>query len=298
MVDACIRATCQRHRLEIAVVRSSRLNGCAQQRLGLEPTSAIALGRLLTATALLALTRNQPGVTGLQVLSKGRIRQIFADSTHDGRVRGFVKHPDLSFPLTDGESASGRRRIAPAVLPGQLSVVRKRDSGEYAQSAVELVSGEVDRDVEHFLWQSDQVPTVMGCEALLNADGQIEMAGGVLVQALPDGDLDAVEESRNRICRGALADFMRERSDDPQALLTHVAPDARVVDVPQLLRWECRCSASRAVRSLRLMSPADLAEMIDAEEPAEVKCDFCSTLYRIEVRVLREIFIGLVKAEA
>ena len=111
-LDICLRAAVRRAGLEIAVATSTRLCREAQNAHGLQTTSAIALGRLLTASLLVALTSKRRGVTSFQIVTRSNLRQIYADATHEGHVRGFAKNPSIDFPLFEGERYDGRRSIA------------------------------------------------------------------------------------------------------------------------------------------------------------------------------------------
>lgn len=295
MVDVCLKATSRAARLEVSLAFSTRVVENARKAHDLAPTSCVALGRLLTATGLVAVTSKREGTMTAQVTSKGRVRQLVADANEQGHLRGYARPADLAFPLTPQERATGRRLVGAAVRPGQLSVVRRSAKGEYGQSAVDAVSGEIDLDMQHYLEHSDQVPTVLAAEVLLGEEG-VEAAAGVLVQAMPDGDLAALDEVRARLANGGLAQMLKQ-TDDPQALMALVMPDAEVVEVPTIFVWKCRCSYERVVRSLQMLSPIELAEMIESGAPAEVNCDFCGTEYSVPTPDLQGVFELIAKAK-
>lgn len=295
MVDVCLRATSRSARLEIAIAITTRVVEKARKAHGLAPTSCVALGRLLTSTGLVALTAKQEGTTTTQLTSKGRFRQVTVDANHEGHLRGYARPADVSFPMTLAEKESGRRSLAASLQPGHLSVVRRDPKGNYGQSAVELRSGEVDLDVQHYLEHSTQVPTVVAAEVQLG-DASVELAGGVLVQAMPDGDLVRLAEIREMLEGGGLLGLL-QRHEDPQYALREIQPDAEVVEVPVIMQWRCRCSQARVVRSLQLLEPLELAEMIEAGEPVEVNCDFCGTTYSVSVEQMQGVFELLAKAK-
>lgn len=297
MGDLCIKATLQAGRLEVAVATTSELCRAAQAAHGLAATSAIALGRLLTAAELVALTAKRRGTTSLQVLSRSRVKQIFADVTHEGHGRGFVRNPDLAFPLLAGEQANGRRMIGLAVMPGKLSVVRSNGDGQYTQSTTELVSGEVDADVEHFLEKSDQIPTALTADVLIGAGERVETAGGVLIQGLPGADLVRLEQLRQILSGAGFADRLRANAADPLMLLRAIAPDARVVEEPAGIQWKCRCSRARVLEALKMLSPQELAEMVDEGEEVSVGCDLCGATYMVAASDIEQVFLSGIKAQ-
>jgi len=291
--DVCLRATHKKARLEIAVALTTGLVREAKRIHDLDATSLVALGRLLTGTALLATTGKKQGSTSVQILSRARIGSIYADCTDSGAVRGMTKVPHLAFPLTQVERETMRRILAPAVHPGQISIIRRLGSGEYAQSATPLISGEIDEDLESYLIQSDQIPTLVVCDVVLDGS-QIERAGGVFVQAMPDGDREALAQLQSKLRGGGLA---RElvALDRAEALLDLIG--AEQVDAPALLRYECRCSRERVLASLRMFPVTDLAEMASENKSVEVGCDLCGKKYPVSPEDLMKAFEDLIKAQ-
>ena len=239
----------------------------------------------------MAATSKRPGVTSIQILSRGRVRQLYADATQELHVRGYSKSPDLDFPPEPGD---GRASIGAVVLPGRVSVVRSNERGEYGQSAVPLASGEIDLDVEAFLRKSDQIETVVACDTLLAPDGSVAVAGGVLAQAMPDASAGALRAIRRRVANGGLAKLLRAHADG-EALLEAIAPGAVVVE-PAKITWRCRCSRDRVTAALQLVAPEELAEMVESEEGAEVRCDFCATDYHLTHEEVLAIFTSSIKA--
>ena len=297
MEDLCLKAFQPSARLEIVVATTTLACRDAQQAHTLAPTSAVALGRLLTGAGLLAVHSNLPGSLSLQVISQSRIKMMYADGTHHGDLRGYVRDTNLAFPLSRAERDSGRRTVAAAVAPGKLSIVRIDDQGRYSQSATPLVSGEVDSDIEHFIAKSDQVDNVFSCEVRLDDDGIVEAAAGVMVRALPDGNRAHLALLRDKIAQGLLTHLVRDGADS-QAILTSLDAEAERVESPIGMRWRCRCSVERVRRSLSLFEIKDLMEIIEAGEPVDVRCDMCAKTYAISVEEVRTVLEGMIKAQA
>ncbi|MEL6183610.1 MAG: Hsp33 family molecular chaperone HslO [Myxococcota bacterium] len=283
-----IRANTGSSRIEVAVFTSTALvqDGCRAHGLG--GTSAIALGRLLTATALVGLTSKRPGVTSIQILSQSRIGQVFADVTEHGWLRGYVRNTTLNYPLILNEDLEGRRTIGPAVVPGQVSVVRMGERGQYMQSATPLRDGEVDTDVDHFLNQSDQVASVLRTDVLMSKYGDIKAAGGILVQALPDTRLEDMQAVQSVLEGGLVTRGLRE-GWEAEALLESVAPGAVETDPRIVPIWRCRCSREKVLSTLNMLDAMELASMVAEDRPVEVKCELCNTEHVIPLNEVEEI---------
>lgn len=253
------------------------------QRLhDLSSTACIALGRLMTAAALVGAVQKRRGLLSLQVVGRGQLGQVFADCTPDGHLRGYVKNPHIGFPLLPGEDPTLRISIGHAIAPGACSMIREPERADYVQSTSDLVSGEVDDDVESAIRVSDQIVTSLTCDVLLDGELKVIHAGGIILQPLPHGDVDALNAMAAPLRNGGLAKKLLAHKGDILAVLKEIAPDAERIDDPQALQWKCRCSAERVRGALKMLPPADLTDMIAKGEPVEVTCDFCGTVYKVD----------------
>ena len=285
-------------RLVIGVTIASELCRCAQAAHALAPTSAIGLGRLMIAAVLTSRTQHRSGSLSLQVLAKGRLHQIFTDINAAGDVRGFVKPTDLAMPLLSAAERSGRREIGHAVGTGILSMIRIPDSQDFTQSSTELVCGEIDADVEHFLATSDQIPSALIAEVLFGDDDKVCTAGGVLVQALPGGSLERLNAIRAELREGRLAESLAHSDAAAPEMLRGLFPTAEVPEAAMEVRWKCRCSRQRVLAALAMLDPADLADMANEDQPVEVACDFCATSFTVSPKEVSEIFDAVVRARS
>lgn len=288
MDDLLLRASTGASRIEVAVLTSTQLVRDGAAAHGLTGTSAIALGRLLTATALVGLTSKRPGVTSIQILSQSRLKQVFADVTEHGWLRGYVKNTSLVHPIILNEDLFARRTIGPAVVPGQVSVVRMGDRGEYVQSATPLHDGEIDSDVDYFLNRSDQVASVLRCDALVDASGEISAAGGMLVRALPDSRLEDIETLKTTLRGDLLVDSLRA-DRTAETLLQEVSPGATETDPRMVPVWRCRCSKEKVINTVRMFDVMEIASMVAEDKDVEVRCELCSTQHVVVTAELEEI---------
>jgi molecular chaperone Hsp33 len=285
-------------RLIVGVAIGSELCQRAQRAHHLGTTSALALGRLMIATVLVARTQRRTGSLSLQVLGKGRIRQVFADINDAGDMRGFIRPPDLAMPILNNAERHGRRAIGHAVRGGTLSMIRIPKAESFTQSSTEVISGEIDADVEHFLAVSDQIPSILIAEVLFGDDDGVANAGGLLIQAMPDTRPESLEKLRRELSTGRLLDGLSRPNADARELLCELFPAARSIEGPTPVRWKCRCSHQRVLAALAMLDPADLAEMSNQKDPVQVDCDFCATHYSVSPEEVGTVFDIVVKSRS
>ena len=296
MLNSFSGAILREERLVIGAVLASDLCQRTQEIHKLGVTSTIALGRLMIAAVLTAFMHRRSGSLSLQVLAQGRLKQVFADVNSTGDVRGYVRPPDIAMPVLTGGETSGRRTIAHAVGEGIVSMIRTPEDEHSSQSSTGLVSGEIDTDVAHFLDASDQIPTVLSADVLLDAQDRVVRAGGLMAQAMPDGDLNRLSAIRGEMSRGAFVAGLEDLKGGSRDLLVQLFPHADVVEPGIEVRWKCRCTQQRVLSALAVLDARELAEMATQSEPSVLDCEFCGTRYTVTSRDIRKVFDSLVKA--
>jgi molecular chaperone Hsp33 len=280
MSDVLVRGIDRDAGLRVVVAVTTDLVREAVRRHQAEGLGACALGRALTSSLLLAtLTKGGERVT-LQLQGNGPLGGITADASDNGDVRGYIAHADRArIPC------NGRGRVVEVLgRDGVVNVLRDLGLKERYQGQIPLVTGEVDEDVEGYLRQSEQVPSALGCDVVVEG-GEVLAAGGVLVQALPeeigvsDDPTGALHETQHALRIGALWDALRRGEPSARSLASAVyAQPIEFLD-ERPLRFKCRCTLSRVEDSLALLSTVELDEMIADPGHAEVTCNFCNERY-------------------
>ncbi|HUP65906.1 MAG TPA: Hsp33 family molecular chaperone HslO [Thermoanaerobaculia bacterium] len=252
----------------------------ARIRMDLSPVAAAAAARGMTGAVLLArlLDKDVPyqRVT-LRFDGGGPLGLLVAEGTVKGEVRAFVANPHVDDDSrVDVGSAIGSN--------GKLTVVRAiPPEGTPWTSQVALVSGEIARDLAHYLDHSEQIASAIMLGQVVRPAG-IEAAGGLVVQAFPHTTPAAIERMEERIRNAPPLSTLLDRmklEDAVQEVLK--GSDYKTIDpsfdVP--IRFSCSCSRERALYQLQFLSPSDISELLAKGEGAEVVCQFCGTAYQI-----------------
>jgi molecular chaperone Hsp33 len=297
MTDIFQIALLKEHGLSIGIARTSLTCREATRLHDLKITSQIALGRLLTSTAIVGLMQESRGALSMQIISSGRFKQVYADVTAEGHLRGYVDATDLQLPLLSTESAHGRRSIAPGFGPGHLSVIRNADVHNFVQSNTELIHREVDTDVLHYLETSDQNASALRAEVLLDDNSAIDTAGGIAIQSLPHADAGMLEKLRERLQADSFPEVLRAHLGDFDQLLSRFCPEATWTTQPTALKWKCRCSQERVTNALRMLSPDDLGELVNDRKAVSLDCQFCSKSFTVSPEKLEQVFTDIIIAQ-
>ncbi|MEE8138543.1 MAG: Hsp33 family molecular chaperone HslO [Thermoanaerobaculia bacterium] len=244
----------------------------ARRRLDLSPIAAVALGRSLTAAALLQrISFKVPARLVLEVMGDGPLGKVVAEADSSGRLRGMVGNRRLPTP------EDGRMRIAPLVGQGFLRVTREGRRGRYS-SQVALVSGELGSDLAHYLEQSEQIRSAVLLGVLPKPTG-IAAAGGLVVEALPGTEDRIIDRLEANI--GALegVSFYLDRGGIPALAEAVLEGFEREVVESQALEYRCRCTRQGLLSQLLPLAQQDLAALVREDGTCEASCVYCGSRY-------------------
>ncbi len=262
----------------VRVLAATGLVREAARRHATSPTATVALGRARMGTLLLATGGQDGERVQLHLRGDGPLGAILVTADSDGAARGYVQHPSANPPLRGEELG-----VCDAVGFGTLSVERNHASWKRPYTGiVPIVAGEIAQDLARYLLESEQKPSTVALGIYLGPDGQVEAAGGYLIQGLPgaeDTALAALEAhvSENLhpsvLVRGGLS-----AGDILDRLLAGIGGgDRDGVDA----RFECPCSLDRVRRAASLLGRAELREAVGRGEELELRCHFCAEQWRL-----------------
>lgn len=292
-----LRGTAAGNTLRLIAMDSTAIVEEARVRHGLSKTATAALGRTMTASALLAIVlgkKTDSRVT-VRVDGGGSVGWIVAEGSVDGRVRGYVRDPEADLPLRESD---GKLDVSGIVgIDGELAVTRLLDNGEPYTGSVRLQSGEIAEDVSYYLGASEQIPNAV-LLGVYEEGGKVAYAGGLLIQAMPGvTDETLAKLEANIRAMGMLTDNMRRGgileaiNRATEGLGVQLAPQA------QDARFSCRCSREKALDSLKFFSAEERAQMIEAGGQ-EVFCHWCSEKYHITPDEIAALDAEEVRAKA
>ena len=283
MADSFLPAVWREHGIVLGVACTSELCGAAKDLHQSSPAQMVALSRLLTCAALLRFVTPRSGSLSLQIVSRGRIKQVYADITATGELRGYCRGVATE---AVGNTSDYHLRPAPLLESGTLCVIRSQSTTQFSQSSVALYGGEVDTDVRHYAEQSDQIPTVLSCIEVAPA-----IYGGFIAQGLPGANLQVLAALHHIATPELLRELFTATPQDPAAILQGLAPRAEIKPA-QRLTWQCRCSQDRARAAAALLSSAELVQMEEQGETATINCEFCGRAFHVTPEDLRKLIFN------
>jgi molecular chaperone Hsp33 len=245
------------------------------------PAATAALGRVATAALLLGATlKKESHLVTVQVRGGGPVGTVLASANGRGEVRGLVGNPRPAVP----ETVNGKLNVAGVVgTTGRLTVIKDLGLREPYNSTVELVSGEIGKDFAYYFARSEQVPSAVGLGVFVDRTGDVEAAGGYLIQVLGGLSDDAVAAIEREVASLPHPTSMIRGGETPEDVLARVFGGAFQVLEQTPVRFHCPCNRDRAERALILLGPGEIDAIMAQQAQrghSDVTCEFCGANYR------------------
>lgn len=236
--------------------------------------ASAALGRAMNGALLLAATMKDNERIALRLKGDGPIGEVVADAegTH---VRGYVGDPDVFLPLKNGKLDVGG-----AIGSGNIIVTRYLQNAEPFTGYAELVDGEIASDLTNYLYTSEQTPSSVALDVLVNKEGQVIASGGYFIQAMPGCAEETLAQLEENISLTPYVTQLLELGYTPEKMIETIARGLDVTIQESIeLSYKCRCSREKILGALATLGQEDISAMSQDEE-TEVHCQFCNETYK------------------
>ena len=287
MKDYIIRATAANDQIRVFAATTRELVEAARKAHGTSPVATAALGRLLTAGAMMgSMMKGENDLLTLQVKGDGPLggMTVTADST--ARVKGYVGHPEVLLP----PSPAGKLDVGGAVGQGDLVVIKDLGLKEPYVGRTALVSGEIAEDITSYFAVSEQIPSAVALGVLMSRENEVEQAGGFILQLMPFAEEETISALETKLAELSSITSMLNRGMTPEDILQELLGDLGVTIHEQIeTEFFCNCDKKRVEEALISIGKKEIEEMIAEEKPIEVNCHFCGKQYSFDVEELKSL---------
>ncbi|MEE3392430.1 MAG: Hsp33 family molecular chaperone HslO [Lachnospiraceae bacterium] len=290
MKDEIIRGTALNNEVRFFAAYTKETVEEARRIHKLTPVTTAALGRALTAAAMMgAMCKNDKEVLTLILEGDGPAKRVSVTGDAKSNVKGLVYQPSVILPLKE----NGHLDVGKAIgHNGTLTLIRDSGMGEPYVGQTPLVSGEVAEDLTYYFAASEQIPTSVGLGVLVGSDGEdrpVKHAGGFIIQLMPDAadkTIDYLENSLKGI--STITDYFEAGKDLDRIMVEILGPDLRI-DERRPTRYHCNCSRERVTKALIAVGKNEIEDMIKDNEPVTLHCEFCKKDYTFSIEDLKNI---------
>ncbi|MDU2994043.1 MAG: Hsp33 family molecular chaperone HslO, partial [Clostridium sp.] len=213
------------------------------------PLASAALGRMLTAAALMGRTlKSDDEVVTIKINGGGIAKGVTVTGYQNASVKGFIGNPYIELPL----NAKGKLDVGGAIgKDGLLYVIKDLGLKEPYVGQVPIQTGEIAEDLTYYFTVSEQTPSAVSLGVLVDKDYSIKAAGGFVIQMMPGAD-------------PLLADLLMYRLEEVPSITTMISEGKTIEEILEFIfdgmdlkildevepKYVCDCSRERIEKAL------------------------------------------------
>lgn len=287
MKDNIIRATAANGFIRAFVADTTNLINYAQEIHDLYPVASAALGRVITASLLLAVDmKNIENKLSVIIKGNGQLGSIVAVAKPDGKVKGYVNNPHVDLPLNNN-----KLDVSKGVgSSGQLTIIKDLGLKEPYSGQVDLVSGEIAEDMAYYLAVSEQKQSAVSLGVLVNPDLSIQSSGGFIIQPLPNAPEELILDIEDRLNNFKTITSLFSSGYSSKDILNELIGDMNIIYNEEIEpSYFCDCNRNRLESILLTLGKKELTDILTEDNGAELICHYCNKTYNFDTKDLEEI---------
>lgn len=267
LVDRSVRVLSEDGFFRAVCVKNTTTAQTAQTNHGIPMNVAKYHAQVLTSASLLAASLKGEERIVVDIQSNGNIQRLFAEAMQIGEVRGFAQ-----YNFTGTEDFDDSLMYISRVLYNEAEPIT---------GIVEFIHNDIEKDLESYLVQSEQIPSIVKLDVSFDADGNIEQSGGLLLQIMPGAPLSEFEAIREHLNNSErIADLLKQDLR-PDEILKKILPFNFNIVKSSRVDFFCRCSKDSFTAKLMTLGIDEIKAM-KAEKHNELVCQYCNKHYHIE----------------
>ncbi|HAC42142.1 MAG TPA: Hsp33 family molecular chaperone HslO [Paraprevotella xylaniphila] len=288
MDDYILRATAADGLIRAFAATTKNTVQTARSLHNTTPVASAALGRLLTAGAMMGtMLKGEKDLVTLQIKGDGPIEGLLVTADSKGRVKGYPFNPNVDIP----PKSPVKLDVGGAVGKGYLTVIKDLGLKEPYVGKTELVSGEIAEDLTYYYAKSEQIPTSVALGVLVDTDNSVIAAGGFMIQLMPEATEEMAVQLEDILKELPPVTTMIKEGMTAEDILFRVTEGFSMVCENKAVvpEYKCTCSKERMEKALISIGKKELEELIEDQGEAELTCQFCDNKYHFNKKELEDL---------
>ena len=287
MNDYMIRATAADGQIRAFAATTKEMVETAKNAHNTSPIATAALGRLMTAAAMMGSDLKGEGeLLTLRIEGDGPIGGLLVTADGKGDVKGYAFNPDVMLP----PNAQGKLDVGGSLGLGVLSVIKDIGLKEPYVGQTQLITGEIAEDLTYYFATSEQVPSSVALGVLMNKDNTVRQAGGFIIQLLPGASDEIIDRLEAKLSGISSITSLLDAGKTPEEILTDILGEFGLEILKKMpVQFHCDCERSRVEKAIISIGRKEIQDMIDEGKEIEVNCQFCNKHYKFSVDELGEM---------
>lgn len=287
MNDYMIRATAADGQIRAFAATTKEMVETAKNAHNTSPIATAALGRLMTAAAMMGSDLKGEGeLLTLRIEGDGPIGGLLVTADGKGDVKGYTFNPDVMLP----PNAQGKLDVGGSLGLGVLSVIKDIGLKEPYVGQTQLITGEIAEDLTYYFATSEQVPSSVALGVLMNKDNTVRQAGGFIIQLLPGASDEIIDRLEAKLSGISSITSLLDAGKTPEEILTDILGEFGLEILKKTpVQFHCDCERSRVEKAIISIGRKEIQDMINEGKEIEVNCQFCNKHYKFSVDELGEM---------
>lgn len=288
MSDYVIRGMAGNGQIRAFAASTRGLTEEARRRHNSSPVITAAVGRLMTAAAILGIQcKDDADKLTLIVKGDGAAGSLYAVANSRGDVKGFAENPQVLLHAR----ADGKLDVGGAVGKGELTVITDLGLKEPHVGTCALVNGEIAEDLTYYYALSEQIPSSVSLGVLMNRDNTVAQAGGFMLQLMPGASDEMAAALEQKVLSAPSVTAWLSEGLTAEDILHRLLDDFGLeLTEKRDVAFRCDCSRERMESVLVGLGRHELLDLMLTRETVEVHCDYCNTTYSFTRPELKELF--------
>lgn len=287
MEDYIVRGMAADNQIRFFGAYTKNLVEEARRRHGTSPVATAALGRLLTAGAMMgSMCKNDTDLVTLQIRCDGPIGGLTVTADAKANVKGYAVDPEVMLPI----SPAGKLDVGGALGSGTLTVIKDIGMKEPYSGQTNLVTGEIAEDLTYYFAASEQIPTSVGLGVLMEKNNTVKHAGGFIIQLMPFASEEVIASLEQKLAGFSSITSHLDKGEKPEEIVKELMGDFDITIQDKIpTSFYCNCSKERVSKAVVLIGKDEIQAMIDEGKEIEVNCHFCNSHYKFSVEELKKL---------
>jgi len=287
MQDFLYRGTIKSKKVRFTYALTSSVVNTAVLQHGCDPLVSHLLGQALTSAVLISPLLEGDERYNILWKYNGAVQSILVEVGADADVRGSAAVKTLSEKVSKEAEIFGDE--------GVIVVTKSNSDKQLSSGNVKAGLLHVTEDLAFYFCISDQVETAMYTAVGFNADPQnpVNLCQGFLLQAMPGCDLQEFELLRQAMNTDHFHHLLGNKpaNDNYFELIIKALSDQKHLDFsiyscPEPI-FKCRCNQEKVLGMLKMITKAEIEEILGSNEGVKISCHLCSKEYSLNPEEIR-----------
>jgi molecular chaperone Hsp33 len=178
---------------------------------------------------------------------------------------------------------------------GFIHVIKDLKLKEPFIGSVPITSGEIAEDFAYYFSLSEQTPSAVSLGVLIDTDNLASHAGGFIIQAMPNADLEIIEKLEAILKTLPSVSTLLSNGKTPEEIIAVVTENNYLILEKVDVRFHCNCTREKFEKGLISLGEKEITDLIEEDGQANTVCHFCANRYHFSKEDLHRILMEITK---